>query len=176
MAATPKPEEMKALLKQNADKLAVAVVLVLTAVMAYMILTEKSAEVVAPTPTMKDVADTVKENPNYVILQQALDTTSGTIADYPRIEQLLRYNMFDPKTVKEKEAIEAQAREKLAQAKTAKEQGRNDEARRLLGEVMQVFPGNQEARDLLKELDSPASPAATPAPDAGVAPAPTPVV
>ncbi len=175
MATNPKVQEYMAFTKQNAHYIALVVVVGLAAAMMYMVFTEQSVQVAAPQPTMRDVSDTVKNNPNFAVLQQA-GTTTGTIADVPRINQLLTFNMFDPKTVKDKEKIEADARQKIGLARTALTGGRTDEARRLLNEVRQIYPGNPEARELLNKLDSGTSGPATPASDAGGAPVAPPVL
>ncbi|PKO19526.1 hypothetical protein CVU37_03605 [candidate division BRC1 bacterium HGW-BRC1-1] len=175
MATNPKVQEYMALAKQNAHYIALGVVVALAAVMMYMVFTEQTVEVAAPQPAIKDVSDTVKNNPNFAVLEQAKATT-GTIADVPRINQLLTFNMFDPKTVKDKEKIEADARQKIDLARTAVTAGRSDEARRLLDEVRQIYPGNPEARELMNKLDSATSGPATPASDAGGAPVAPPVL
>ena len=175
MATNPKVQETMALAKQNAHYIALVVVVGLAAVMMYMVFTEQSVEVAVAEPTKKDVSDTVKNNPNFAVLEQATLTT-GTSADAPRINQLLTFNMFDPTTVKDKEKIEADARQKIELAKAAVTAGRTDEARRLLDEARQIYPGNPEARELLNKLDSVTSGPATPASDAGGAPVAPPVL
>jgi hypothetical protein len=176
MATNPKATQFIKAMQQQMDRIAVVALLCLFGAMLYMLFSEASVDVSQGTdPKIKVLADPIEKNPNRKVLDQLSKPVE--IAQHPRIDQVAKYNMFDYKAVKAREAIEKETLQKFQQAKDAKAKGQNDEAKRLLREILVQFPGNQEAQDLLKELDTvaegaatasvtpaPASPTATPAP------------
>ena len=176
MATNPKAAQFIKTIQQQMDRITVVALLCLFGAMLYMLFSEASVDVSQGSePTVKTLSDPIEKNPNRKVLDQIAKPVD--IAQYPKIDQVAKYNMFDYKAVKAREAIEKETLQKFQQAKDAKGRGQNDEAKRLLREILVQFPGNQEAQDLLKELDTaaagaatasgtpaPASPTATPAP------------
>ncbi len=84
--------------------------------------------------------------------------TAQDITSFPAIQQVAQYNMFDYKSVRDKQEIERGADQKFAQAQDAATKGQPDEAKRLLGEILKQVPTHKKARELLDKLS--ASPAA----------------
>ncbi len=176
MATNPQATQYIKMLKQHLDRIAVGVVLCFFGAMMYMLFAEQSSDITeVPAPKVAVLPDIVGENPVYKMIPTLTKTVD--IRDYPAIDQVAKYNMFDFKAVKQRETIERQTAQQLAQAKEAVTRGDKDEAKRLLRAVLETFPGNTEARDLLNKLDSPGSGAGTAAsgaanPPSGGAPKP----
>jgi hypothetical protein len=156
MATTPQSAQYVKMLIQHLDRIAVGVVLCLFGAMFYMLFAEQTSDISdTPAPKVAVLPDIVGENSVYKMIPTLTKTVD--IRDYPVIDQVAKYNMFDFKAVKLRETIERQTAQQLAQAKEAVTRGDKDEAKRLLKAVLDAFPGNTEARDLLNKLDSPGS-------------------
>ena len=148
------------MLKVHVDRVIIAVLYVLLAVLGYLWLNEERVEDLEGGTTVAQLVDLVANNPEYKKIQ-ALGSPQE-MSQYPLIEQIRKYNMFDFKSVKEKEAIERDAKAKVDQARSAVQGGRIDEAKRLLNEVLSTFPTHRGARDLLDQLNAAPSSAASP--------------
>jgi type II secretory pathway component HofQ len=100
------------------------------------------------------------------------------MVQYPAIRQIRQYNMFDYKSVKDREVLERAANQKYDQAERLRKEGKTVEARKLAEEVLGSIPTHRRAKELLDQLTAPApapgtAPAAAPpgAPPAAAAPA-----
>ena len=151
--------------KAHVDRIAVAVLFFILAIMIFLWYSEQSnsaANVEQAAPTK--LPEVMDKNAYYKTIVAM--TTATEITKYPSILQIQRYNMFDYKSVKQKEAIEREANQKFAQAKDAADKGQVEDAKRLLKEILDQFPTHQKARQLYEQLNP--APAKEGAPAAGV--------
>lgn len=121
--------------------------------------------------TPAKLADPIVENPHY----KRISAMASPAEMPPAIQQIALYNMFDYKSVRDKQQIERGADERFLKAQEAATAGRNEDAKRLLSEILRQVPSHKKARELMEKINPstpPASPGATPA--AAVTPAPTP--
>lgn len=148
------------LLKMHADRVVIAVMYLLLLALLFMWWTESSSEGEAgPGPgTTASIPDVVSQNPNYKSVQAMLQ--SPDISKSPQIDQVRKYNMFDYKSVKEKEAIEREVNQKYVQAEQAANKGQTEEAKRLLAEILRDSPNHLKAKELNAKLTEPSKPAA----------------
>ena len=145
------------LLKSQVDRIVVAVMFCLLGVMVFLWYLEQTrgSETAASTGRIATLEDPIPKNPFNKKVMSMGDPQS--LSDYPEIEQVAKYNMFDYKSVKNKEAIEREANRKYEQAEAAASAGRLDEAKRLLQEILEQFPTHQKARELRDKLSPEAS-------------------
>lgn len=167
-------EKYVKLLKQNVDRIVIVVVWLLFLVMGYLWMSERSGVIISEQEGQQArLNDVITEDPNY---GRALRLATQTdIRESSNIERLRRFNMFDPKAVRQKEQIEKEANVKLDLARDAASKGQREEALRLVNEVLLNFPTDQRAKDMKQELegarrgtaprdggDAPAAPPAAP--------------
>lgn len=110
------------------------------------------------------MTDPIAENTAYKKVQAMAG--DQPMSEYPGIQQISQYNMFDYKSVRDKQEIERGAEQKLKQAETAVAAGRTEEAKRLLGEILQQVPSHRKAREMLEKMNPKEKAAATPTPAA----------
>jgi hypothetical protein len=162
------------LLKQNLDKVTIGVLGIMTMGLGVAIFMEKSSDMVAsiPEPEILRLEDPLEKNPNWRLVQAMMSPQE--ISKYPAIRQIRQYNMFDYKSVRDREAVDRAANQKFEQAKKAESEGKTEEAKRLAEEVLASIPAHRAARELLDKLNKPAEgakSASKPAPPAaGAAP------
>jgi hypothetical protein len=163
------------MLKANIDRVVVVLVYVLLGALVWFWYNEESMMTEPSEARKANLQDPVADNPSARLLTQAKETPD--ITKYPTIEQVRRFNMFDYKTVKEKQEIEKAANNKFRQAQDLASRGQTQEAVRLLRETLQSFPTHKEAKELFDKLTAQPEtgsgagapqPGSTPAPDAGV--------
>lgn len=169
------------MIKKHVDRVIVAVVYVLLIALIYLWYNE-TGEGGSTTPQEKaptQLSDPVAANPNHKRIGQMLQPAD--ISKAPDIEQVRKFNMFDYKSVKDKQRIEQEANQTFERAQAAAKRGEKDEAKRLLGEALAQFPSHQKARDLLDSLNkggggapAPPAPGAAPTPPAATTPKPSP--
>ena len=75
-----------------------------------------------------------------------------------------KFNMFDVKTVKDAETLEKEANEKMKTARAAFAEGRYQEAKQLVNEVLSVVPSHLEANSLRQQIQEKLNPAPQPTP------------
>lgn len=169
------------MLKTHLDRITIGVLYALLVALIWFWFSEQDTNSGAQGDTEKTavLVDKVKDNPEYKKIETLAKPQK--IEEYADIEQVRKYNMFDYKSVQDKELLERTARKRLDDAKAAVAKGQKDEAKRLLKEILVGFPTHRGAKDLLAELEgrapasaaTPAPPGATPAaPAAPAAPAP----
>jgi predicted negative regulator of RcsB-dependent stress response len=144
------------LLKANIDRVVVVVMFCLLGLLVWLWWGEQNP-IVTEGAEGKAVVfkDPVADNPHY---KTVLASKQGRdLVAYPEIDQIAKFNMFEYKSVKQKEAIEREANQKLVQAQDAATRGQNEEAKRLLKEILDSFPSHQKARELMEKL-APSSP------------------
>ncbi len=139
------------LLQANLDRIAIAVMYVLVGVMVYFWWIEQNpTEVGAGEQKIAVFKDPVAENPHFKAIEEF--TKSRDISSKPEIDQVAKFNMFEYKSVKQREALEREVRNKVDTAEKALAEGRAEEARRLLREVLDAFPAHQRARELMNRI------------------------
>lgn len=152
-----KTAQILKLLQANLDRIAIALMYVLVGVMVYFWWVEQNpAEATMGEQKIAVLKDPVVENPSYKMIAEF--TRNPEISAYPQIDQVAKFNMFEYKSVKQREALEREVRTKVESAEKAIAEGRNDEARRLLREVLDAFPAHQRARELMNKLTSSQAP------------------
>jgi hypothetical protein len=138
--------------KTHVDRIVVGVMFALLCAMIWLWMREQtSTGEGASEPKVVNLTDSVAANPNYKVLTAM--TSHADITSSPLIDQIRKYNMFDYKSVKQKEAIEREANAKFAQAKEAADRGQVEEAQRLLKDILASFPTHQKANDLSNRLN-----------------------
>ncbi len=148
-----KTEKILKLLQANIDRIVIAVMYVLVGVMVYFWWAEQNPEeATAGEQKVAILKDPVAENPSYKMIAEF--TKNPDISAYPQIDQVAKFNMFEYKSVKQREALEREVRAKVESADKAIAEGRVEEARRLLREVLDAFPAHQRARELMNKLTS----------------------
>ena len=75
-----------------------------------------------------------------------------------------KFNMFDVKTVKDAETLEKEANEKMKTVRTAFAEGRYQEAKQLVNEVLTVVPSHLEANSLKQQIAEKLNPKPEPTP------------
>jgi len=148
-----KTAQLIKLLQANVDRIAIGLMYVLVGVMVYFWWVEQNpAETTAAEAKIAVLKDPVSENPSYKMIDEF--TKNPDISSQPLIDQVSKFNMFEYKSVKQREALEREVRSKVDSAEQALAQGRTEDARRLLREVLDVFPAHQRARELMARLTS----------------------
>ena len=146
-------------LTQNLDKIVMGVLWLMVAGLAYVWFIEQNSSVGdnAESGKSANFKDPIEDNKNW----NKLSTMSAQpdIKNNPTIQQVAQYNMFDYKSVRDRQEIEKGAQVKLAQAKSLSTT-QKPEAIRLLKEILVQVPMHKQARELLNQLE----PVATPAP------------
>jgi hypothetical protein len=153
------------ILKTNLDKVTIGVLGLMTLGLVGAVMMEKSTDLAAslPEPELLRLEDPLEKNPNWTIVQTMMSRQE--MANYPAIRQIRQYNMFDYKSVRDREAIERAANQKYDLAFRARQEGRTEEAKRLAEEVLASIPTHRRAKELLDQLKPPtAATAGTPAP------------
>ncbi|MCX7625229.1 MAG: hypothetical protein N2Z21_03340 [Candidatus Sumerlaeaceae bacterium] len=146
-----KTAQILKLLQANIDRIAIAFMYVLVAVLVYFWWVEQNpAEATMGEQKIAVLKDPVAENPAYKMIAEY--TKNPDISAYPQIDQVAKFNMFEYKSVKQREALEREVKTKVESAERAIAEGRNEEARRLLREVLDAFPAHQRARELMNKL------------------------
>jgi hypothetical protein len=174
--------------EKNLGRIVVGVLGVILLGLAYSIYSEQTStaglDAGAGKPAVLD--DPLPKNPNFK--RVAAMAEPQDMGKHPAIQQVAQYNMFDYKSVRDKQEIERGADQKFAQAQDAAGKGQAEEAKRLLGEILKQVPTHKKARELLDKLNASsggakgaAAPGAAPSPAAGAAPgtapaAPTPAI
>jgi hypothetical protein len=139
------------LLKNNIDRFVIAVMYFLVAVMVYFWWVEQNpAETTPAGEKIAVLKDPVAENPHYKVIAEYVKNPD--ISGFPQIEQIAKFNMFEYKSVKQREALEREVRGKVESAEKALTEGRTEDARRLLQEVLDAFPAHQKARELMNKI------------------------
>lgn len=159
------------LLKSNIDRVIIAVMYSLLLVLVWLWMSEQSMDDPPEGEKVVTIEDVVDKN---AATKQVVEMgRPQAIENDPAILQVSRFNMFDYKSVKERDKIEKEANQRIVQVEELLKQKRNDDAKRLLEEVLKVIPAHQKARQLLDQINKAATPAAPgTAPAAGAPPAP----
>jgi hypothetical protein len=152
MAMNDKAAQYKKLLKNNVDRLIIAVMYGLMFFLIYLWQAEQATQTLPPEQLPAKLEDAVARNSAARQIKEMAQPQS--IEQHPAILQVSRFNMFDYKAVKEKDKIEKEANEKISQVEAAMKEGRNAEAKRILEEVLKVIPAHQRARELMEKLNS----------------------
>lgn len=148
------------LLQANLDRIAIAVMYLLVGVMVYFWWIEQNpAEVGGGEQKIAVFKDPVAENPHFKAIEEFIQAPN--IASKPEIDQVAKFNMFEYKSVKQREALEREVRSKVDTAEKAIAEGRPEEARRLLREVLDAFPAHQRARELMSRISGATTAAGT---------------
>lgn len=148
--------------RKNVDRLTVGVMYCLLLVLLYLWYSEQSAAIALPEGGQPlKLPELIEEHPVYKSVVLA-SKKKPEISEFPEIDQVRKFNMFDYKTVQTKEAIEREANSKFRQAKELADKGQNDEAKALLEGILSTFPNHQQARDLYNKINPRKSPEATP--------------
>lgn len=158
-------EKYKKMVVQNLDRIVVAVMWVLALGLVWVLFSEQSEDAVfiESRPPL-DLPVTIDQNPNYGTYKALLEPKK--LEELPALAALRTFNMFDHKSVKDREAIEREANQTYAQAEAAAAAGRTAEAVTLLRRTLEQFPTHQKAREMLQKLQ-PSGDGATTAPAAG---------
>lgn len=146
-----KQAQLLKLLKSNLDRLVIAAMYLLVAVLVYFWWVEQNpAEATLGEQKIAVLKDPIPENPSYKRISEF--TKNPDISAYPQIDQVAKFNMFEYKSVKQREALERETRSKVEAAEKALSEGRTEDARRLLREVLDAFPAHQRARELMNKI------------------------
>lgn len=169
MPMNDKTAQYVKMLKAHVDRIVVGVVYVLLALLVWFWYSEQTTtDTGQNAPQPPKLVDPVPDNPGYKMITRAMETPD--ISKYPEIDAVRKFNMFDYKTVREKQQVEQGANEKFKQAQDAAAKGQTEEAKRLLKDCLDAFPTHAKARELLDKLTganasgSQANPSGTAAP------------
>ncbi|MCX7964650.1 MAG: hypothetical protein N2644_09295 [Candidatus Sumerlaea chitinivorans] len=140
------------LVKSNVERIVIVLMYALVGVLVYFWWGEQNPSEATIGEEGKPAVfkDPIAENPHYKLLAEFKKPRD--ITAYPEIDQVARFNMFEYKSVKQREAIEREANEKYRRAEEAANGGRTEEAKRLLKEILDAFPTHQKARELMNKL------------------------
>ncbi len=145
-------EKYVKLLKRHLDRVVIGVLyLLLFALVGVWYLEQGAAEEIVDSGTPAKIPDEIKSDPFWKTVKTMAEPQ--TIEAYPGIQQIRQYNMFDYKSVRQKEDLIKALNQKFAQAQEAEKAGRNPEAVKLLKEILQQKPTYRPARDLLDKLE-----------------------
>lgn len=160
-------EKLNKALKKNSDKIALAVLVLILVGLGYAYIQEEQKAVTAPVPPRKDASfdDSFTKSPEFLKLTAM--SPSPDINKSPEIARVAQFNMFDYRTVQAREQVEQDAGRQVEQAKVLIAQGKREEARQILQNVVSRVSSNREAFQLLQSV----SPAPEAAPTEEVPPA-----
>jgi hypothetical protein len=156
-------------LKNNVDKIVIVVLFAILAGLAYLWWQEQNRALVTEGGEGKPAQfeNKLATDPAVSLIKNM--STNPNLASAPDIQKVAQFNMFDYKTVRDKQAVEAAAQQKLTQAKTLIQQNRTADALPLLKQAVSEYPGNKEARDLLASMTTETA-TASPTPATGAVP------
>jgi hypothetical protein len=151
------------LAERNLGRIVMGVLFVILAGLVYAIYSEQGSTAVesAEGGVPAKLPDPVADNAHFKRVEAMSSTVDYT--SFPQIQQVAQYNMFDYKSVRDKQEIERGADQKFAQAQAAANNKQNEEAKRLLNEILKQVPTHKKAKELLDKLNSGAKAEATPA-------------
>jgi Flp pilus assembly protein TadD len=147
-----KSAQFNKVLKSNVDKIVLVVLFALLAGIGYLWWQEQNKTLAAQAGERKPAKfeNKLATDPAVTLIKNM--STNPNLASAPEIQKVAQFNMFDYKTVRDKQAVEAAAQQKLTQAKTLIQQNRSQDALPLLRQAVSEYPGNKEARDLLASM------------------------
>lgn len=151
-------------IKANIDRAAFIVFFLLLIIMAGIY----GYEITRPEPPMQEFSakpiNPELPNENYQI---AMDYLQGEpqLGPQDELRPIQEFNIFDYKTVSEREELERAANRKFERAASLYEQGNLDETERLLQEILLTWPSHQQSRELMNKIEQArATPTPTPTP------------
>jgi hypothetical protein len=161
------------LAERNLGRIVMGVMFVILLGLAWALYSEQTSTAAVDAESGKPALldDPLLKNPHFYRITAM--SNPQDIASSPPIQQVAQYNMFDYKSVRDKQEIERGADQKFVQAQDAATRGQNEEARRLLAEILKQVPTHKKAQELQAKIA--AATAATATPAASVAPTPAPV-
>jgi hypothetical protein len=152
------------MLKANVDRGMVVLMFVILGVMIVLWYMEQDSGAAAGAEESgrpANLEDKIPKNPYFKTVKTLSEPQE--LSRYPEIEQVSKYNMFEYKSVKQKEVVEREANQKYEKAKQAVAAGQPEEARRLIEEILGTLPTHQKARELQGQLKpSAGGPSTTP--------------
>lgn len=151
------------LAERNAGKIVMGALFLILLGLGYAIYSEQGSTAVdAEGGTPAKLPDPLPDNPHFKRVSAM--ATGQDLTSFPAIQQVAQYNMFDYKSVRDKQEIERGADQKFAQAQNAATNGQAEEAKRLLNEILKQVPTHKKAHELLDKLNATTKAAASPTP------------
>ena len=148
-------------LRGQLDRAIIIVFLLFLVGIVYAYLQEQSSSVIIPPPHVKEPFEKYLPNERYEKAIQLLNE----ISDLEKNEDFIslgRFNVFDYKTVRDHEIILKEMNQKFAQAQQLYNDAKYEEARRILKNILTVWPAHINSQDLLKKIDEQLSPSSSP--------------
>jgi len=147
-------EQYLKLAKKHLDRIVIAVLFLILAGLIFVLFQEQTGTVGLEGDAGKQASFPVVVDQNKQFDRVMAMATKPDMTSYPAIQQIAIYNMFDYKSVKDKEQIERGADQRFAQAQEAANKGNAEEAKRLIGEILRQVPSHRKARELLETLNA----------------------
>jgi hypothetical protein len=139
-------------LRSYLDRVAVVVFLLFLAGTIYAFLQEQSASLKQIVPPPKKPLEVYLPNEEYDKAMQLFNVNPDLEKNEDFIS-LGRFNVFDYKTVRDHEIILKEMNQKFAQAQKLYNDGKYTEARKILKDILTVWPAHLNSQDLLKKID-----------------------
>lgn len=139
-------------LRGQLDKAIVIVFLLFLIGIIYAYMQEQSASMEPPSPQAKQPIDQYLPNPDYEKVVKLL-TENPNLEQNEAFISLGRFNVFDYKTVRDREIILKEMNQKFVQAQQLYNDGKYDDARKILKDILTVWPAHINSQDLLKKID-----------------------
>ncbi|MCX7018290.1 MAG: hypothetical protein NTY46_04680 [Candidatus Sumerlaeota bacterium] len=145
-------EQYVRLMKKHLDKIIIGVLFVILLVMIGLWFMEQSGggEMPSGEGRVTRLKDVVAENPDYKAI--AILTSSIDMTSVPLVDEIRRFNMFDPKTMAQRRTSELEATKKHKQAQDAEARGQTDEAIKLAQQALAIMPAHRQASEMVARL------------------------
>ena len=143
------------------DRVIVVVLLLFLVGIIYAYLQEQSASIEIPPQQKQSPLPDYLPNDKYENAIQVLNESQDLEQDEGFIS-LGRFNVFDYKAVRDREIILKEMNQKFTQAQQLFNDGKYDEAREILKEILTVWPAHINSQDLLKKIDEQLSASSSP--------------
>ncbi len=150
-------------LRGQLDKAIVIVFLLFLVGIIYAYMQEQSSSLSPPEPPGKKPPEEYLPNESYEKALQLLNEDSDLEKNEDFIS-LGRFNVFDYKTVRDREIILKEMNQKFAQAQQLYNDAKYEEAREILKNILTVWPAHINSQDLLKKIDEQLSASSPPSP------------
>jgi hypothetical protein len=142
------------LAERHLGRIVMGVMLLILVGLAYALYSEQNSTtgVDAESGNAAKLDDPLVNNPQFPRITAMANPQD--LSSSPPIQQVAQYNMFDYKSVRDKQEIERGADQKFAQAQEAINRNQNEEAKRLLAEILKQVPTHKKARELQDKLNA----------------------
>lgn len=144
-------------LKSHLDRVVVGFVVIMFLVQVGLFMKERSQEP-PPRPPLNPIRLQDEIDPEHATLVDTMYGEEGDPATDARIENLVKFNMFDVKTVKRKEDVDREIAEKLRSAEQLYNQNKKAEALAVVEEILLLDRNYLRAIDLRDKIQAELAP------------------